>query len=146
MSDVPDVWARCLALVGTWRGSGSGEPGESEGAFSFEAELQGKAIIRRNRTTYPTFVHEDLLVAWRDGAAVRAFYLDSEGHAIGYRVEPWGERGVSFLSEPSAGGPRFRLRYRPEGADAVHITFEIAPPDETEAFHEHVAGDAVRAR
>ena len=135
---IDEVWRRCLALVGEWRGGGTGEAGAGEGSFIFEPILDGKVIERRGRTAYPTFTHEDRMLIRRDSSGVRALYIDNEGHEIAYRVEPSGE-GIAFVSD---GALRFRLRYEPIGADRVLVAFEIAR--DGEEFRTHVAGEATR--
>jgi hypothetical protein len=40
-------------LEGKWVGEGSSEAGRGGGYASFEKDLQGKAIVRRNHAEYP---------------------------------------------------------------------------------------------
>ena len=149
----PDVWGPYRFLVGTWSAEGHGEPGKGEGAFSFQFELQGKILVRRNHLAFPAtpqrpaFSHDDLLIVYRDGDATpnRALYFDSEGFIIHYTVA-FNEGGnlLTFLSDASPQAPRQRLTYVQNGDGTVKVKFEIAPPGKPDAFVTHVEGIARR--
>jgi hypothetical protein len=148
-----DVWGPYKFLVGTWTAEGHGEPGEGKGAFSFQVELQGKILVRRNRLEFaatpqrPAFAHEDLLVVYRDADAtpMRAIYFDSEGFVIHYTAAfSEGGKVLTFLSDASPQAPRQRLTYVQNGDGTLKVRFAIAPPGKPEAFVTHVEGIARR--
>jgi hypothetical protein len=126
-----DPLAPLAFLEGAWDGVGTGAPGEGSGGFAFAREAGGKILVRRNHADYPAtkerpaFHHEDLMVVFPEGGALKADYFDNEGHVIHYAIAAEGE-AACFLSEGP--GPRFRLGYRKSGPDTVAITFEIAAP------------------
>jgi hypothetical protein len=139
--------------VGDWIGEGSGQPGQGSGQFSFRFDLEGKILVRRNRSDYPAtkdhpaFSHEDLMVIYADTneEPTRAIYFDSEGHVIRYTATfSDDQKGVTLLSDLQPGAPRFRLTYRADAKGAVRIQFEVAPPDKPEAFSTYVEGVAHR--
>ncbi|MFZ0962328.1 MAG: hypothetical protein WAO35_15630 [Terriglobia bacterium] len=149
----PDVWGPYRFLVGTWTAEGHGEPGKGEGTFSFQLELQGKILVRRNRLDFPAtpqrpaFTHEDLLVVYRDADATpnRAIYFDSEGFVIHYTTT-FSEDGkvLTFLSDGGPQAPRQRLTYVENKDGTLKVKFELAPPGKPEAFVMHVEGIAHR--
>ena len=149
----PDAWEPWRFLIGKWTAAASGEPGEGKGTFSFALELQGKILVRRGRTDFPTtparaaFSHEDLLVVYPESgaAARRAIYFDSEGHVIQYRATFDAQGKVpTFLSESSPQAPRQRLTYVQNGDGTLKVKFELAPPGKPDAFVTHVEGVARR--
>jgi hypothetical protein len=79
---------------------------------------------------------------YRDGDALRAEFIDTEGHTIHYMAAPRPGGGVVFESPGSAQAPGFRLTYAASGADRLHIRFEIAPPGG--AYKVYSEGDVVR--
>src|SRR5262249_53744865 len=87
-----DPWKPYRFLAGEWTGEGSGDPGKGSGGFSFAWDLQGKVLVRRNRSEYPAtngrpaMLHEDLMVIYQGegGGPTRVIYFDSEGHVINY--------------------------------------------------------------
>lgn len=130
-------------LIGEWEGVGAGGPGAGKGVFSFAFDLQNKAIVRKNYAEYPptadrpAFRHDDLMVVYLDRASnqVLANYFDSEGQQITYKVTPSSDHeAFTFLSEPSAGQPRYRLSYRKLPDGTLNGKFEIAPSGQPEAF------------
>jgi hypothetical protein len=139
------------ALIGDWV---SVEPAQTgSGASSFRLELDGRAIVRRNRaeiasgaarTTTP---HEDLMVIYPIGTgnAARALYVDNEDHVIQYAAS-WSPDGkvLTFVSDAAPGAPRFRLVYAFQSASDVSIAFEIATPDNPDTFKTYVTGKARR--
>src|SRR5579859_6379984 len=85
-SPTKDEWADWKGLLGNWVGTdGTGAPGKaSGGGCSFATDLQGKVIVRKNHAEYPAangrpaVVHDDLMIIFRRGSAVRATYYDSD--------------------------------------------------------------------
>lgn len=146
LAQAPDPFGPIRFLEGAWVGEGGGDPGKGSGEFSFTSALDGKAMVRHSWAAYPArdgrpaTRHEDLMTVFSEGGKLKALYLDNEGHVIRYTVAPLpGGEGAVFQSEPQP-GPAFRLTYRVKAADAVTITFAIAPPDKPEAFATYVEG------
>jgi len=148
-----DGWGPWQFLVGEWEGDGGGKPGQGSGAFSFRFELEGKVLVRRNRSDYPASEgrpavhHEDLMVIYAaaGGKSTRAIYFDNEGHVINYTAEfSPGQNILTFSSDPSPSAPAFRLTYTKAGKDRVTIRFEIAPPGKPEALSTYLEGGAHR--
>lgn len=149
----PDVWGPYRFLLGAWTAEGHGQPGQGNGSFTFQLELQGKILVRRNHLDFPAtaqrpaFTHEDLLVVYRDAGAtpVRAIYFDSEGFVIHYTAA-FSEAGkvLTFLSDSSPQAPRQRLTYVQNEDGTLKVKFELAPPGKPEAFVTHVEGIARR--
>lgn len=134
-------------LWGTW----AAEPDASgaQGEFSLDPALDGRILLRRNRQVMPAqngrpaTVHEDLMLVYAEGGALKADYWDNEGHLIRYTVKP----GKDVLELVSSGpGPRFRLSYRLLEKDRVQVDFEIAPPGNPEAFKLYLSGRARRVK
>lgn len=134
-------------LIGDWEGVGAGRPGSGKGVFSFAFELQNKVIVRKNHAEYPSSAsrpairHDDLMVIYLDGASnqVLANYFDSEGQQINYKVIASSDHeAVSFLSEPSASQPRYRLSYQKLKDGTLSGSFEIAPPGQSEVFKKYL--------
>jgi hypothetical protein len=130
-------------LIGEWEGVGAGGPGLGKGVFSFSLDLQNKVIIRKNYAEYPPTAsraavrHDDLMVIYLDRASnqILANYFDSEGQQISYKVTPSSDNEtVTFLSEPSASQPRYRLSYTRVNDGTLKGKFEIAPPGQPDAF------------
>ena len=136
-------------LVGTWQGEGSGQPGRGSGAASFKLDLDGRVLVRRSHSDYPTaggkpaVVHDDLMFIYATPGRVglEAMYFDNEGHVIKYAAEvsPDGRR-VVFLSEAEPAMPTFRLTYARVGEDVMDVVFEIAPPGAPGSFKPYVSG------
>src|SRR5215475_5386829 len=76
-------WNGLVFLMGNWTGEGGGAPGQGTGNFSFQADLNGQVVVRRNSNQLSGgSKHEDLMVIYSgapDGA-FRAIYFDSEGN------------------------------------------------------------------
>jgi hypothetical protein len=147
----PDPWAPLRFLLGEWDATGSGEPGEGKGTFTFGFDLGGSILVRRARTDYPAppgggapFSHVDLLIVYRtpgkDG--FQAIYFDEEGHVIHYRLSLPVEKSAVFESDPSQPGPRFRLAYEGRPDDILYTSFSIAMPGQD--FSVYVEGPAAR--
>ena len=94
--------------------------GES-GAFNFSLAVQDRIIVRTNYAKYPArdgkpaTRHDDLMVIFVEGDALKADYFDSEQHVIHYLVQPRGPRDVVFVSEAKgrrAALPACRIPWR----------------------------------
>lgn len=147
-------WQNWGFLMGEWTGSGSGDPGQGTGGFTFKTGLQERVLERTNYAEYPAtkerpaYRHDDLMVIYQEAAKgpVRAMYFDNEGHVIHYTVEinP-SSRTATFLSEAETGRPRYRLSYVSKTPDLMSIKFEVAPPDKPGQFQTYIEATAKRA-
>jgi hypothetical protein len=147
-----DAWKDLAPLLGRWEAlDGDGAPGKaSSGAFSFERDLDGKVLVRKNRAEYPArggrpaFVHQDLMVISREGGAPRARYWDNEGHYIEYAIAVSAD-GKRWTFE-SQGAPAFRLEYEAAKADELSIRFSISPTGKADAFKQYLSATVRRAQ
>lgn len=130
---VDSPWKKLEFLLGKWTGT-AGEKdtplGAGQGGFSFEPELNQKIIVRHNRAAYDSGVkHDDLMVIYLDAPndTPRAIYFDTEGHVIRYNLTFPASNRVTFESDGSQSGPRYRLSYWLNDR-ALDGKFEVAPP------------------
>ena len=113
--------------------------GES-GAFNFSLAVQDRIVVRTNYAKYPArdgkpaTRHDDLMVIFVEGNAVKADYFDSEQHVIHYVVQPSGPNDVVFVSQPRAGEPRYRLSYTLAANGRLKGTFESASSEAPDDF------------
>jgi hypothetical protein len=136
-------------LAGDW--VAVSKPGEGTGSFSFTPDVQGSILVRRNHSENPAAngrpagIHDDLMVVFHEGspAVVRAIYFDSEGHTIRYTADVAAAGQVTFVSDASAPGPRFRLSYASHRDGTLDGKFEVAPPGKPDAFATYFAWSAV---
>ena len=151
-SDAPN-WQDWNFLLGEWTGTGSGQPGQGAGKFSFKLDLQRHVLVRTNYAEYPAtkerpaFRHDDLMIVYREplSGPTKAIYFDSEGHVIHYSVKiNQSAATATFLSEPEAEVPSYRLTYTGKGPDAVSIKFEVAPPGKPDQFQAYIEASAER--
>ncbi len=130
-------------LVGAWQAEGGGQPGRSVGRFSFEWSADGQALLRRNESATAGGRHADVMLIYPTaGGALRAVYVDNEGHTIEYSVAVAPDR-PRVVFESAGPGPRFRLWYETAKAGELKSGFEIAPPGATE-FKTYLEGVARR--
>ncbi len=150
-----DPWAPFNYLAGSWKAVGSGEAGPAaKGGLTFSFDLDKQILVRRNWVEYSprpgekTGVrHEDLLITYRQPGEdqFRAIYFDPEGHVIHYIVSfPSGRGAVTYSSDQSRPGPRYRLEYELEKEGRLQITFLIAPPGQ--AFKVYAKGVAEKEK
>lgn len=150
-SDNP--WEKWNFLIGEWVGEGNGQPGQGEGKFSFQTDLDGNILVRKNHTAFPetasskAYVHEDLLVVYpgNQGSPQEAIYFDNEGHTIKYIVS-FTENTVVLTSDLIVNLPRFRLSYSMIDSGTVKIDFEMASPQKPEEFKMYLSGKAIKVR
>lgn len=146
-------WEKWNHLIGEWVGEGTGQPGQNEGKFSFQPDLDGKILVRKNHTVFPATstsqqkVHDDLLIVYpgESGAPKEAIYFDNEGNVINYKVSIT-DNSVVFTSNISANSPRFRLSYVTIDPKTVNITFEMASPQALEVFKMYLSGKAFKTK
>jgi hypothetical protein len=147
------------ALIGRWLGQGGTASADGTGvagvtgAASFDYELDGRVLVRRNVADYPTakgrpgLHHEDLMTIYPapDGLHAEAMYYDNEGHVIHYAAT-WASDGRSLvlLSFPEDGAPRYRLTWTFAAFDKLSLTFDIAPAG-TADFSSYAGGTLQRA-
>lgn len=140
-------------LEGKWIGEGSSEAGQGGGYATFEQDLQGKVLVRRNHAEYPAadgrpaYQHDDLMVIYSDTTTkgIRAFYTDNEGHIIHYTVSvsPDGNT-ATFLGDVDGNAPRYRLSYTRTGRDKMTIWLEMGRGADMASFHKIVEGKMVK--
>jgi hypothetical protein len=134
-------------LVGTWRGAGRGEPGESTVERSYRFVLGGRYLEVENESTYaaqpknPTGeIHQDRGLYSYDGGrkklVFRQFHV--EGFVNQYVVETAEPTRWVFVTEAIENIPpgfRGRETLRLVGPDELEETFEIAPPNKDFAVY-----------
>ena len=145
-SDQVSYLAAALAplnrFVGSWRGTGSGEPGDSRVTRNYDPVLGGKFLEERNISTYApqaanpqgeTHFHRGFWSFDRSRSRIifRQFHL--EGFVNQYVATTADFENDVFVLETEAienipPGFRARETYRFSGADAFEETFEIAEP------------------
>lgn len=130
---VDSAWKKLEFLLGKWTGN-AGEKdtplGAGQGGFSFEPELNQKIIVRHSRAAYDSGVkHDDLMVIYLDAPndTPRSIYFDTEGHVIRYNLSFPASNRVTFESDGSQPGPKYRLSYWLNGR-SLDGKFEVAPP------------------
>ena len=131
-ASVPAALAPVEFLLGDWTAIDTA-PGET-GGFAFASGVQGRVIVRTNTAHYaatdqrPESRHDDLMIIYAEGAALKADYFDNEGHVIRYVGQTRGARDIAFVSEGNASEPRYRLTYTLSADNTLHGQFEMAPP------------------
>jgi hypothetical protein len=146
-------WEKWNHLLGEWSGEGKGQPGQSEGKFTFQTDLDGKILVRKNHTVFPATsnspakVHDDLLIIYPGTieGQQEAIYFDNEGNTIKYKVS-FTENAVVLTSDISANSPAFRLSFVTIDNNTVNITFEMASPQAPETFKMYLSGKAFKVK
>ncbi len=139
-------------LLGEWKASGTGNPGEGVGSATFARGLQDRVIIRTSYAEYPASAstsgsrHDDLMVIYAgDDTGMRADYYDNEGHVIHYAVTAAVPGEAFFMSDIVNGAPRFRLSYKLGPDGLLKGEFAIAPPGKPEAFARYLVWESRKA-
>jgi hypothetical protein len=142
-------WTAWEPLVGEWIGEGEGKPGAGTGGFTFELEVQGRVLVRRNRAEYPAaqgrpaFRHDDLMVLWNAPDGTRASYWDSEGHVIDYRCNA---APRAWTCETRDVSPGFRLEYTLVDPGRLKIQFAISQTGKPQDLKTYIIATAQRKR
>jgi hypothetical protein len=129
----PVSWDRIRWLTGNWIGEGKGEPGSSEGSFTFRFDLDQNILVRNSHSEYPATAdrpamkHDDFMVVYSNGSGIpdRAMYWDNEGHVIEYVLNTTDSSAV-FQSAKLGNGPVFRLSYIRLAEDRANVRFEMS--------------------
>jgi len=147
MAQQPGGLDSVKSLLGKWVGEGGGQPGQGNGYFTFESDLGNQVVVRKNHAEYPVtkdrpaFIHDDLMVIYVDAGTkqLRAFYADSEGHAINYLITVSSNgKNIVFLSDPRDSGPHYRLTFLMTNPNQMDLTFELTAPDKPDQFRKYV--------
>jgi hypothetical protein len=148
---VPAALEPLTFLLGEWETPG--QAGGPNGRAVFATSLQNTIIIRTSFAEYPASAdrpasrHDDLMVIYvASRGGVRADYYDNEGHLIRYSVTSPRAGEASFISEPVAGQPRFRLTYRLRADGVLAGEFAMAPPGQPDAFASYLAWESRKAK
>ncbi|TAL61125.1 MAG: hypothetical protein EPN88_15045 [Bacteroidetes bacterium] len=147
------TWEKWNNLIGEWVGEGNGKPGQGEGTFSFQTDLDGKILTRKNHTVFPetsnskALVHDDLMIVYQGtpGGSQEAIYFDNEGNTIKYNVS-FTDNSIILTSDIKANVPAFRLSYVTIDSKTVNITFEMASPKAPEEFKTYLSGKAFKVK
>ncbi|HEX4850180.1 MAG TPA: hypothetical protein VFV08_05195 [Puia sp.] len=148
-------WDKLGALKGEWIGEGSGQPGQGEGAFTFDYSLDKKIMVRKNHSSYPAsgtkpaVSHDDLMVIYSSSKSgpLQSIYFDNEGHVINYAIHIIEDnKSIQFVSNPQANQPGFRLTYQFTDMDHVQIVFEISPDGKADHFKTYLKGSALKKK
>lgn len=135
-------WSLFDFFVGTWKGTGGGEPGTGDYERSYCFIFNKKFLEVRNKSTYPPSqnnpkgeIHEDLGYISFDKArhcfVFRQFHV--EGFVNQYKLDSVSEDGKRFVFiseaiENIASGWRAKETYQISGENEFTETFELAPP------------------
>jgi hypothetical protein len=147
-----DQWEKWNYLVGEWVGENNGQPGNGDGKFSFQRELDGNIMVRKSHTVFPAtstnvaIVHDDLLMIYMEApGSQEAIYFDNEGHTIKYKVS-YKENSIILTSDISPNAPRFRYTYTILDPKTVNASFEMASPQAPEDFKLYLQGKASKVQ
>jgi hypothetical protein len=144
-------WEKWNFLIGEWVGEGNGQPGKGEGKFSLQTDLDGKILVRKNKTVFPATdktpetTHTDLLIVYPGEKDQEAIYFDNEGHTIKYKVS-FTDKSVVLTSDVVQNAPRFRLNYTAIDAKTINISFEMASPQKPEEFKMYLEGRSIKVK
>ncbi len=142
-------WEPWNFLIGTWKGTGKGEPGKGGGTFSFTYDLDQNILVRKSHSEYPATaqkpktVHDDLIIIYPDstGVPAKAIYFDNEKHVIHYSVTCRDE-SIIFTSQKNGNTPVFRLTYTPIKPGKINTLIEWSQNGTT--FMTYVEGKSTR--
>ena len=133
-------------LFGDWR---SVSPSSSAGD-RFKPDLNGHVLVRSSlhdvaagtESAAGTMSSTLTIYPDADGKQFRAIYFDSDGRVIQYvssAVEPG--KSIQFVSDVTAQGPKFRLTYQLADHKTLHARFEMAMPNQPQAYRVIAEGD-----
>lgn len=145
--EASDPWAPINFLVGSWEGTGSGQPGESRIERHYERVLQDQFIHGTNRSVFDPQkanpsgeVHEDWSMFSFDRSRKRIVLrqFHTEGYITQYVLSEVRDGGKTLVFETEAienGMPRMKARY----------IYNLLSNDEfTESFELAMSGGALK--
>ena len=137
--DSADSFAPIARLVGTWRGTSEGQPGNGTQERTYERVLGGRAIRATNRAVYPpqeknpkgeTHLDEGFFTFDRARKLIVFRQFHSEGFVNTYVQDAQAKSGTVSLTTESIEnippGWRARETYIFHGADEVEEIFELS--------------------
>lgn len=143
------TWSPFIFFIGTWKGTGKGEPGVSQLERQYQFILDGKYIQVKHKSVYAPQeknpkgeTHEDLGFFSYDRSGKQHLFrqFHTEGFVIQYRLESITGDGklMVFLSESIENIPtgwRARETYRILSENEFTETFELAAPGKEFAMY-----------
>jgi hypothetical protein len=139
-------------MVGQWKsddGKVSDTGGTSNGTSTISIEADGAALLRRDHTeTFDakgksTGGFDQIMTIYSENGALRADYVDGEGHVIHYTsASVVAGKSVTFDSA-AGGGPVFRLVYELSAPATLAISFGMTQSGQ---FHPIASGTLTRAQ
>lgn len=139
----PDPWAPVRALIGTWRGTVTGQAGQGTVVRQYQFILNQRFIHEKNTSTYPPQeknrkgeIHEHLAFISYDKArkllVLRQFHAEGFVNQFALNRDASTPAKLVFDSEVFENfNNKWRARetYDVLGPDEFTETFELAPPD-----------------
>jgi hypothetical protein len=146
-------WEKWNYLIGEWAGEHNGQPGQGEGQFSFQTDLDGKILVRKSHTFFPATAnsadikHDDLLIIYQSGSdgEQEAIYFDNEGHTIKYKVS-FTDKSIVLTSDIATNATRFRFTYTAIDTRSVNASFEMTSPQSPDDFKMYLSGKAFKVK
>jgi hypothetical protein len=144
-----DHWTPFKFFIGTWQGTGKGEPGNSQVERQYQFILNNTYVQVKHKSVYAPQeknpkeeTHEDLGVFSYDRGRKRHVFrqFHTEGFVNQYQLESISADGkvMVFVSEGIENIPagwRAKETYRILGADEFTETFELAEPGKDFALY-----------
>ena len=148
---IKNSWEKWNYLIGEWVGEHNGQPGQGEGKFSFQTDLDGKILVRKSHTVFPAttnsaeIIHDDILIIYQGGSdgSQEAIYFDNEGHTIKYKVS-FTDKSIVLTSDIAANATRFRFTYTAIDTKSVNASFEMASSQAPDDFRMYLEGKAYK--
>jgi hypothetical protein len=146
-------WEKWNYLIGAWVGEHNGQPGQGEGKFSFQTDLDNNILVRKSHTVFPKteksaeIIHDDLLIIYQPSGngTQEAIYFDNEGHTIKYKVL-FSDKSITLTSDIDPNATRFRFTYTEIDSNSVNASFEMASPKSPEDFKMYLSGKAFKVK
>jgi hypothetical protein len=146
-------WEKWNYLIGEWVGEHNGQPGQGEGKFSFQTDLDANILVRKSHTVFPkteksaVIIHDDLLIIYKPSGngTQEAIYFDNEGHTIKYKVT-FSDKSIALTSDIDPNATRFRFTYAEIDPKSVNASFEMASPNTPEDFKMYLSGKAFKVK
>lgn len=146
-------WEKWNYLIGEWVGEHNGQPGQGEGKFSFQTDLDSKILVRKSHTVIPKtdksaeIIHDDLLIVYQPSGngTQEAIYFDNEGHTIKYKVT-YSDNSIALTSDIDPDAMRFRFTYTKIDSKSVNASFEMATAKAPEDFKMYLSGKAFKVK